>query len=1402
MARINAERIDLRVFELIRWEHAYYTATTAVQDQTPRSSDCDLVVCIFWKRLGSDLPDQYRRKDGSLPTGTEYEFETAREAAFKRRNKVPDILVYRNRSSVHYASATVDLERAQYERLLGFWKRWFESEEGHFTAGFHNYDTLEQFEVQFENHLRQWLARRSGAVVWSGQSPFRGLKPFDVRHAAVFFGRNREVDRIRARFLANASAGIRFLAIVGASGSGKSSVARAGLLDRLSQTGGMGGIAGPAIYAAVTPSSLAAEGRSWRAGLAQALFRDDVLGPGLADGDFTTPQTLEDHMGSSGIGSSLPLKRALARLKVVNKDLATAAGASPLALVILIDQLEEIFSWKRDDAEAFLTFLEQLVNPAGGTIYVVATMRSDFRLRLTEFAPLERLTALSQPLKQGEYERVIDIAAPSGRDLSEIIAGPASAAGLRYESVSGRDLRALIEAEASPQALPALQMLLSELYARREGNELKLRAFDELRGVSGVMAQRGDQILSEAGPGAPAALAPVFRALMVWSGAGQPIAQRVPLDTFEPGSEAHRLAVSMVNAGLLTSEQGMVRVAHESLISGWDRLRNLFADERRLFEIREVLAGLFRQHQATPALNAAKQRERLLTGVHLSDGTDLLEKWGEQPLQAVARGLPDFIRASQARDRTQKRNRLALIACGIALVGVAIGAAGWLIQRRTVAELQAVVQTNLAHTSTALGEGRWDAAVSVAAEAFRLDKNLDTRSRLLEALAERSANHISTVDVEAQAIDWPTTDSLAVVGDGGKLFVYGAAALGDADRTSQTKLKRLSSSAAGDYLAIADDGAILSRSGEAGAQWREILRASGQKLVYQSQSDMRRVGAGFVALATDKVQGTTLTKCASLAAASCRQTIISAGSPVAALSADSTQIAIVTGGPDRPILELRRVSDPLTVSDSRPLAALEGRDAILSLGLSRDAQFAAIGAGISGRAGRLIVVPLDPRVAQTIPPVESSSPVNVLEWSPTSDTLAFSCSQGSICRAAVGPGIDLHMAGPLRDDDSAFTSIRWSPDGALLASNHVGGKVRVWRNLPVEPVLMRRPVGGGASLESVAVDREGGLVAVGTGTGEIWGISGYNLENGYLAVTGDARITHLVFGADGRLAVGDSSGTLRLLEGSPLQLKRDSNIGNEVQRVALAKKTLAASQSSNSIALLPLVGEKAKLVFESTPDGLLGLPDGTLYSSHVDGSIHRRNIETDIDEIAIPGDVVADRGSALSLALDPSGRWLAASRFDDRVKLYDLAGKAPPIELPIFSLGSKTVAFSPSGQRFALLGVEGRLYIWAFDATDARADLILALPAVPRSVFPADAGTVRQRPATWIDWLDSDRIVISSIFGELLALNVNEESWRAALCDVAFVGKPEASLRRVTATPESQANCDDATIGNRNWGSE
>ena len=230
----------------------YYTADTSFQEQIPDASASDLVVSIFWGRLGSELaPDQF----GTLPDGKPYPggavYELLHALAAKRLKSLPDILIYRKIADTGISvtdPAQRRLMNAQLDAFEVFWKQWFVSEEGHFRAGFQTFRRPDEFEQLLEGHLRAWLDEKGllgKEVIWriaERGSPFRGLESYEPEHAEVFFGREREIDRGRQRLLAAAAGGTAFLLIMGPSGAGKSSLARAGLITRLTQPGDIDGV--------------------------------------------------------------------------------------------------------------------------------------------------------------------------------------------------------------------------------------------------------------------------------------------------------------------------------------------------------------------------------------------------------------------------------------------------------------------------------------------------------------------------------------------------------------------------------------------------------------------------------------------------------------------------------------------------------------------------------------------------------------------------------------------------------------------------------------------------------------------------------------------------------------------------------------------------------------------------------------------------------------------------------------------------------------------------------------------------------------------------------------------------------------------------------------------------------
>ena len=402
IVRLNGE-FGGGLLEAIRWERAYYTAAKTFQDQIPLPSETDLVVCILWKRLGFELPPDYRRADGTTPTGTEYEFEDAMQAA--RSRGTPDVLVYRKAAPVLLDAEQVEVERAQFEALKSFWARWFRTETGHFTAAYQSFDNTDAFETLVEEHIRQWLARHkvaSSGVTWPIEqrgSPFRGLQSFDAGHASVFFGRARAIERARERLSDAARRGSAFLLVLGTSGSGKSSLAQAGLLPRLMQPGA---VAGVDLWrcCVMRPS----EGDTPLHALARALYRGDAL-PELAAGDNPAAPDFAALLGGSPEAAARAIRLALGR---ATSTIAAREGferAVEARLLLLVDQFEEalVTPGLRDGFARALTALI-----GSGVVWVVATLRSDL------YAPFQACPALTALRDRGSQ---LDLLPPGAAEL-------------------------------------------------------------------------------------------------------------------------------------------------------------------------------------------------------------------------------------------------------------------------------------------------------------------------------------------------------------------------------------------------------------------------------------------------------------------------------------------------------------------------------------------------------------------------------------------------------------------------------------------------------------------------------------------------------------------------------------------------------------------------------------------------------------------------------------------------------------------------------------------------------------------------------------------------------------------------------------------------------------------------
>nr|MDQ3834262.1 hypothetical protein [Actinomycetota bacterium] len=195
LERLQGEFAGFVDLQPIFWEHEPLRATGHFQEQIVAPSSADIVICILWSRLGTRLPSQFCRPDGSCyASGTEWEFEDAVEA-FRRTGK-PDLLVYRKMADPQIPTGDEDaaIQRLQQKKALdAFIEHWFGSPQEGFKAAFHGFDAVDGFEELLDTHLRKLvrqhlperLTDESGSVpiTWFKGTPYRGLEAFDFEHA-------------------------------------------------------------------------------------------------------------------------------------------------------------------------------------------------------------------------------------------------------------------------------------------------------------------------------------------------------------------------------------------------------------------------------------------------------------------------------------------------------------------------------------------------------------------------------------------------------------------------------------------------------------------------------------------------------------------------------------------------------------------------------------------------------------------------------------------------------------------------------------------------------------------------------------------------------------------------------------------------------------------------------------------------------------------------------------------------------------------------------------------------------------------------------------------------------------------------------------------------------------------
>ncbi|MFD9792004.1 hypothetical protein ACFWXK_13740 [Streptomyces sp. NPDC059070] len=449
--------------------------------------------------------------------------------------------------------------------------------------------------------------------VWStDRIPYPGLRSFDTDEAAVFFGRTADIDRLAAKVAAFGDApAARVLAVAGASGVGKSSLVRAGLLPRLKSTRQW-----------IAPSVLT-PGRSPLHGLALA------LGQLLPDSD---PHTLATAL--AGPQGSAELVRALDRVR-------SRETGRPARVLLVVDQAEELLTLAEErSAASFLAVLSgaQAVDPGLCLVFVT---RLDFMAAL-----------LAQPYGALFQDPVL--VAPLRTDaLAEVVEGPAARAGLSFEP----GLVARIVADTgSGEALPLLAFTLAGLARRAERDGLvRTRAYEESGGVHGALSAHADQALAGLGPEQRERALPTLLRFVTLS---EGVPARRPVRRDELDAIERAVVDVFVTARLLTtSDDGdgqVVTLSHEALLVHWRPLADEIAARAVFLERLAELGALVQDWIRSGREPAYLVREERLRTV---------EQWLAQDGQLGADAdTRAFLEAARAADGESARRRADALA--------------------------------------------------------------------------------------------------------------------------------------------------------------------------------------------------------------------------------------------------------------------------------------------------------------------------------------------------------------------------------------------------------------------------------------------------------------------------------------------------------------------------------------------------------------------------------------------------------------------------------------------------------------------------------------------------------------------------------------------------------------------
>ncbi|MGP4010772.1 nSTAND1 domain-containing NTPase [Streptomyces sp. 4N124] len=568
-----------------------------------------------------------------------------------------------------------------------------------------------------------------------GQSPYQGLARFEPDDHDRFFGRDKLVAALR-----RLTGDRRFTAVFGPSGSGKSSLLRAGLIPALRE-----GCTGP-----VSAIRILTPGEHPLRAHAEALRLVGVAPGGPAPGGVRTPGTTTAGTRTRGTTGEVTARGTTTR----RTSGAAESGGTAGDTVIVVDQFEEVFTLCQDPEER-AQFIERLLaaREPDSRLRVVIAVRADFYGRCAEHRALADALSDSGLL----------VGPMSTAELRKAVIGPAQTAGLIVE----RELTARVvgEVEGEPGGLPLMSHVLHETWRRRRGRALTVEAYEAAGGLHGAIAQTAEDV--HAGLSAPQAeLARLILLRLITPGEGsqdtrRPVA-RTELDFADDPDDVPLVLDRLAHARLITLDEDTVDLAHEALITAWPRLRGWIEEDR------ERLRAHRRLTEAAQAWDdLGRDPGAVYRGARLDTADELFTASG-----SLTSLEGSFLAASREARTGARRRRRGLIGALSLLVVLSLvaGVVAWQ-QGRTSDRRHAEAEARrIAAVAESLRFSDPVTSMRLGVAAWRLAETAETRGALVGAVTQREEDTFAIPGADVGDAESDTGDGRHLVDNGRTLM--------------------------------------------------------------------------------------------------------------------------------------------------------------------------------------------------------------------------------------------------------------------------------------------------------------------------------------------------------------------------------------------------------------------------------------------------------------------------------------------------------------------------------------------------------------------------------------------------------------------------------------------------------